>query len=137
MMLGSLVGKTLGIYFVTLVVSLLVALVIKGIVVVLRRLERAVPLAAPSRAPTALAPMAPAPTASGAGDAGAVPAEHIAAIGAAVYAVIGDHQIVHIEDPHRGSAWLAEGRQAHHASHAIEHSRHKSGSPEIRNARRP
>lgn len=125
-MVGSLMGKTLGIYVVTLVVSLLVALVIKGIVVLLHWLERDVPVPAPSRTPEA----------RGAADADAVPAEHIAAIGAAVYAVIGDHQIVHIEDPHRGSAWLAEGRQAHHASHAIEHSRRKSGPPEIRGARR-
>ncbi len=123
--MSGLMVKTLGIYLATLVVSLVVALVIKGIVVILGRLERDGSVRAPAPAP-AKAPVA----------ADAIPAEHVAAIADAVSAVIGDHHIVHIEDTHHGSGWRAEGRQAHHASHTIEHPRRKSGSPEIRGARR-
>lgn len=124
--MSGLMVKTLGIYLATLVVSLLVAVVIKGIVVILRRLEQDGPVRAPVHALPAKAPV----TLDG------IPAEHVAAIGAAVAAMIGDHHIVHIEETHQGSGWRAEGRQAHHASHTIEHPRRKSGSPEIRGTRR-
>jgi hypothetical protein len=45
----------------------------------------------------------------------------VAAISAAISAVIGAHRIVHIE-PALGLGWQAEGRAAHHGSHAVSHS---------------
>ncbi len=55
------------------------------------------------------------------GDADAIPEGHIAAISAALAATIGQHRIVHIEPAHNGLGWQAEGRAAHHGSHAIFH----------------
>jgi hypothetical protein len=45
----------------------------------------------------------------------------VAAISAAVAAMVGAHRIVHIE-PAPGLGWQAEGRAAHHGSHAVTHS---------------
>jgi hypothetical protein len=57
--------------------------------------------------------------------ASAPPSEHVAAIAAAVYAVLGVHRIVHIEERDRGRVWTAEGRMAHHASHNVPHRPHR------------
>ena len=54
-------------------------------------------------------------------EADAIPDAHIAAISAALAATIGHHRIVHIEPAHNGLGWQAEGRAAHHGSHAIFH----------------
>ncbi|MBL8489751.1 MAG: hypothetical protein JNM82_03115 [Rhodocyclaceae bacterium] len=99
--------KTLAIAGIALVVSVLIAVVIRVIVVTLGRLE--------SRPAQPAAP-APAPQ-SQAGP----PAEHVAAIAAAVYAMLGSHRIVHIEETRRRAGWLAEGRLAQHSSHGLEH----------------
>ena len=49
--------------------------------------------------------------------------EHVAAaISAAVAAVMGAHRIVRIEPVYHGLGWQAEGRAAHHGSHAVSHS---------------
>jgi hypothetical protein len=95
------------------VVSMLIAAVIKLIVVLLNVLER--------KPAAALAPAAPAPAPSwpAAAKAQEIAADHLAAIGAAVYAVVGAHRIVHIDAAREGSGWSAEGRLAHHASHAM------------------
>jgi len=53
--------------------------------------------------------------------AAGVPAEHVAAIAAALHAALGAHRIVHIEASRRGSGWGAEGRLQQHASHEVEH----------------
>ena len=50
-----------------------------------------------------------------AGDASGVPAEHVAAIAAAV-ATYG-YRVVHIADTGSGHAWAAEGRWMHQTSH--------------------
>ena len=47
-------------------------------------------------------------------------ADHVAAISAAVYSVIGAHRIVRIEEQRHGE-WVVEGRLAHHTSHAVSH----------------
>jgi len=47
--------------------------------------------------------------------------DHIIAIAAAVHAMMGAHRIVHIEPAPRGTGWVAEGRAAHHASHAARY----------------
>jgi hypothetical protein len=104
--MSDVIMKALWIYGLAIVVSMAVAVVIKVIVVVLNAFERK-PEAAPKAAP------APAPAFD-------LMADHIAAISAAVYAVIGAHRIIHIEEQ-RHAEWVVEGRLAHHASHAVSH----------------
>jgi hypothetical protein len=101
-------SKTLWIYGLAIVVSLLIAVVIKIIVLVLGRADRK-----PANA-TAVAAAPPVP-------AFGVPADHLVVIAAAAYAMLGGHRIVHIEETRHRAGWLAEGRQAHHASHGVEH----------------
>ncbi len=98
--------KAFWIYGLAIIVSLGVAVVIKVIVVVLNAIE-----GKPEAAKPAAAPAVPAFD---------VAADHVAAISAAVYAMLGAHRIVHIEE-HRTPGWVAEGRLAHHASHAVQH----------------
>ena len=91
------------VYGLAIVISMLVAVMIRVIVATLTAIKRqpATAAAAPTEAPVDIA------------------GDHIAAIAAAVYAVLGAHRIVHIEDRGRGFAWTAEGRALHHASHSI------------------
>ena len=110
--MGDIWTKTLWIYGLATVVSLVIALVIKGVVAVLGRVERRAESATP-------APATPAPAA--AAPAFDVTADHIAAISAAVYAMVGSHRIVHIEHSRHREGWLAEGRHAQHASHDLGH----------------
>jgi hypothetical protein len=105
--MSDVILKTLWIYALAVVVSLAVAVVIKVIVVVLSAFERK-PEAAPKPAGTS-----PATAFDLLGD-------HIAAISAAVYSVLGAHRIIHIEE-HRRPEWVVEGRMAHHTSHAVQH----------------
>ena len=92
----------LKVYGLAIVISMLVAIMIRVIVA---------SLSAARRQPQAVAPN-PEVSVN-------VAADHIAAIAAALYAVIGAHRIVHIGDRGRGYAWTSEGRAAHHASHSI------------------
>jgi len=55
--------------------------------------------------------------------------DHIAAISAAMAALIGAHRIIHIE-PAYPAGWLAEGRVAHHTSHAVAHHPHAPSKPD-------
>ena len=101
------IGDMFVIYGIVIVVSMLVAAVIRGIVIVLsRQAER----------DAAKAPAKPAPVAQPVTIAG-VPQEHLAAIAAAVGAMLGAHRIVHIETANRGYGWTAEVRTVHHTSH--------------------
>lgn len=94
------------VYGLAIVVSMIIAAVIKVIVVALGALERK-PAAAPAK------PSVPAFDAA---------ADHIAAIAAAVYASMGAaSRIVHIEPTHTGAEWLVEGRMAQHGSHVTHH----------------
>ncbi|MBT8420548.1 MAG: hypothetical protein KJO08_06765 [Gammaproteobacteria bacterium] len=91
------------VYGLAIVISLLVAVVIRGVVGVLSKLEKKVDVASPT-------------------DVVATDKhgnDHIAAIAAAVWAVVGPHRIIHIESRERGQVWTAEGRLVHHASHAV------------------
>ena len=93
------------IYGIAIVISVLVALLIKAIVV-------ALPLMQGRRQPVAAtAPAAAAPA--------QVPAEHVAAIAGAIAALAGERHIIHIEDRGRGAVWTAEGRMIHQTSHAV------------------
>jgi oxaloacetate decarboxylase beta subunit len=59
-----------------------------------------------------------------------IPDRHVAVISAAVAAIMGPHRIVHIEPAHQGLGWQAEGRAAHHGSHAIFHPGASQRQPE-------
>ena len=104
------IGDMFVIYGIVIVVSMLVALVIRGIVMVLSRQAEKEAAKAPAKPASAAAPQ-PILT-------GGVPQEHIAVITAAVAAMLGSHRVVHIETPDRGFGWTAEARSSHHTSHA-------------------
>jgi len=95
-------------YGIVIVVSMLVALVIRGIVMVLSRQAGKDAAKAPAK-PVSVAPQ-PIPT--------GIPQEHLAVITAAVAAMLGAHRVVRIETPDRGFGWTAEARTVHHTSHA-------------------
>lgn len=101
------IGDMFVIYGIVIVISMLVAVVIRGIVWVLSRQAQEEPVKAPAK---------PAPVAQPA--LAGIPQEHIAAIAAAVAAMMGAHRIVRIEAPSRGFGWTAEARTVHHTSHA-------------------
>ncbi|MCC8998656.1 MAG: OadG family protein [Candidatus Contendobacter sp.] len=103
------IGDMFVIYGIVIVISMLVALVIRGIVIVLSR---------QAEQEAAKAPAKPAPVARPAAIASGVPQEHLAVIAAAVAAMMGAHRIVRIETPDRGFGWTAEARTVHHTSHA-------------------
>ncbi|HMX16188.1 MAG TPA: hypothetical protein PK375_12280 [Rhodocyclaceae bacterium] len=105
----DVLSTTLSISVIAVAVSMVIAVVIRGIVAALGRLE-AKPAA---RSATTVLPQQVAPDGP--------PPEHVAAIAAALAAVLGGHRIVHIEEGRRHTGWLAEGRQAHHGSHGVEH----------------
>lgn len=109
--MGDVWIKTLWIYGLAAVVSMLIALVIKLVVVVLGRAERPLPAATAAQAS---APQKASPAFD-------IAADHIAAISAAVNAMVGSHRIVHIEHSRHREGWLAEGRHAQHASHDLGH----------------
>ncbi|MCB1778176.1 MAG: OadG family protein [Candidatus Competibacteraceae bacterium] len=101
------IGDILVIYGIVIVVSMLVAVVIRGIVWTLSRQVQAEakPVAKP-------APATPQPAIAG------IPQQHLAVITAAVAAMFGAHRIVRIETPMHGYSWTAEARSVHHTSHA-------------------
>jgi hypothetical protein len=100
--------KVVWVYGLAIVVSMVIAVVIKVIVVVLNALERQ-PAAVPKVELVSRTSV------------DEVQADHVAAIAAAVFAMIGSHRIVRIERTRRGVEWSAEGRLAQHASHDISH----------------
>ncbi len=105
------IGDMIMIYLIVIVVSMLVAAVIRGIVIVLSRQAEQAAAKAPAKSITPVArPVAPAVS--------GVPQEHLAAIAAAVSAMMGAHRIIHIDAPDRGFGWTAEARSSHHTSHA-------------------
>ncbi|MER2526719.1 MAG: hypothetical protein ABTR07_02205 [Candidatus Competibacter denitrificans] len=102
------IGDMLVIYGIVIIVSMLVAAVIRGIVWVLSRQAAQAEASAPAK---------PAPTVAQLALSG-VPQEHLAVIAAAVASMMGAHRIVHIEMANRGFGWTAEARTTHHTSHA-------------------
>jgi hypothetical protein len=104
--MAEVIWLAVGIYTVAIVVSIAIAGLIRAMVAGLGALETR----------SAASPSRPVPPLIDTG------ADDIAAITAAVYAVIGAHRIVRIEDAaHRGAEWVAEGRLAHHHSHHPSH----------------
>ena len=107
------IGDMFVIYGIVIVISLLVATVIRGIVLLLSR------QAAHAEAKTgAKVPPQSATTAAAKPAVTGVPQEHIAAISAAVAMMMGAHRIVRIEMANRGFGWTSEARASHHSSHA-------------------
>ena len=102
------IGDIFVIYGIVIVVSMLVALVIRGIVWALSQQTTA---PAPATAVKPAAPLQPVAVAG-------IPPEHLAVITAAVAVMSGAHRIVHIEALARGYSWTAEARSVHHTSHA-------------------
>lgn len=99
------IGDMIVIYGIVVIISMLVALVIRGIVWVLSRNAAEAESKAPATA-------APTPAISG------IPAHHLAVIAASVAMMAGAHRIVRIQIPGRSYSWIAEGRSVHHSSHA-------------------
>lgn len=95
---------------IVVVVSLLVAVVIRLIVWTLSRKADQVKTAAPAKP----AATAPPPVAT----AHSLPQDHFAAIAAAVAAMMGAQRIVRIEPTTHGYSWTAAARTAHHLSRA-------------------
>jgi len=110
--------KALMIYGIVIAVSIMTAVLIHAIVVVLGRIEKPAPSMASTKAAT------PNPV-----DENGIGPDIVAAITAAVQMMARDYHIVHIEDQRMGAGWVAEGRNAHHASHAVEHHPRRAGSP--------
>lgn len=104
--MGEYTLLSIQVYGLAIVISMLVAVVIRVVVGILSGLKKKTHAVAVS----AYA----APVDEYAGD-------HVAAIAAAVWAVAGPHRIVHIEPSAHGRVWTSEGRFTHHASHAVEH----------------
>ncbi len=101
-----MIELTLKVYLLAAVISMAVAVAIRGIVAVLSRSS------SPTQTPVVRSkPKAPQPDDS-----------DIAAITAAVYAVMGEHRIVSIR--RRRGGWTTEGRLAQHSSHDISHHPH-------------
>jgi hypothetical protein len=108
------IGDIFVIYGIVIVVSMLVAVVIRGIVWALSRqagAEEAKALVALPKTPVVQ------PVVAG------VPQEHLAVITAAVAAMFGAHRIVRIQPPSGGYSWTAEARSVHHTSHTPRSSR--------------
>lgn len=106
---GELSWLSVQMYGLAIVISFAVALLIKIVVVVLSIPQRRQRAAAEAAAPAPRA--APAPVVDPAAD-------DIAAIAAAVYAMMGAHRIVRIQEgADVGRAWTAEGRLVHQTSH--------------------
>ncbi|MDS4069617.1 MAG: OadG family protein [Candidatus Competibacter sp.] len=103
------IGDMLVIYGIVIVISMLVAAIIRGIVWALSRQA--------AQAETK-APLKPTPVAAAQPAIAGIPQEHLAVITAAVAAMMGAHRIVHIETASRGFGWTAEARTVHHTSHA-------------------
>ena len=97
--MGAVIILTLKLYLLAVVISMAVAVAIRGIVMVLSRSH---PVARPAPIAKSLASAQPGEP-------------DIAAIAAAVYAVMGEHRIVSIRT--RTGGWTAGGRLAHHSSH--------------------
>lgn len=108
--MSEIILLSLKIYALAIAISMAVAVMIKFIVAVVSTdKDLAAPAAEPARTVPATGP----------------PLEHVAAIAAAIYACLGAHRIVHIEERDRGRAWTAEGRTAHHVSHNVPHHPHR------------
>ena len=105
---SDVIVQSLGIYGLAIVISLIMAVSIRGIVATLAAAQRQ---RAPAPKP-AVAGTAPAAVEDG------IPADDVAAIAAAVATVFTAHRIVHIQPLQDSHAWATEGRWQHQTSHS-------------------
>lgn len=94
-------------YALAVVISLLVAVLIKAVVSVLSASRKKSVVK-----DTKFVETKPAPEPA---------VSDIPAIAAAVYSMIGSHRIVHIESSQARDSWINEGRILHQTSHAVRH----------------
>jgi hypothetical protein len=99
--MDAVIVLTLKVYLLAAVISMAVAVAIRGIVMALSHTGAQARASASAK-----------PTGSSSQDE-----PHIAAIGAAIYTLMGDHRIISIRA--RGAGWAAGGRAAHHGSHNV------------------
>jgi len=107
----DLIVKSLGMYGLTIAISMLAALLIKLIVVVIAKSEDRRKRARESIAKAA----EPVLT-------GQLDPRHVAAISAAVYSVLGHHRIIHIAGGRSTPTWAAEGKRQLQTSHNVHRS---------------
>lgn len=98
-MLTAAIIKALQVYGIAIVISLLVAVLIKVMVAVTSRMEQARPLDVPTGT---VCPIGPG-----------VSEEDVAALSAAIFVAIGPHRILHITPT--GHAWASDARSTQHA----------------------
>jgi hypothetical protein len=91
-------------YLLMAVVSMLAAVMVRGIVILLQR--------------TKAKAAAPTPVSISVAPARDETAAQVAAVAAAVYAVLGAHRLVHIGEAARSPTWTSTGRTIHQTSHA-------------------
>jgi len=106
--MGEQVLLSLAIYGLAIVISFVVAVMIKGIVVALPMMARV------SAKPEPDATSGPVETVPQ-----GIPPEHVAAIAGAVASMVKVRHILHIEDRHSGHDWMTEGRMIHQTSHYV------------------
>jgi len=106
--MGEQVLLSLAFYGLAIIISFVVAVVIKGIVVALPMMGRisAKPQPAPTPSQTKTTPQG-------------IPPEHVAAVAGAVASMVKVRHILHIEDHHSGRDWMTEGRMIHQTSHYV------------------
>ena len=104
----DLIIKSLGMYGLTIVISILAACLIKLIVVVIAKSEDR-RNAARTKVAKAMEPVV----------IEGVDPRHVAAISAAVFAVMGSHRIVHIAGGKYMPGWAAEGKRQLQTSHNV------------------
>jgi len=100
--MSDVVFQSLAMYLLAIIISGLAAVLIKGIVVALSFTHKDAEKPAGQPAP---------PVADG------IPAEHVAAITAAVLAAMGGFRVVRIRDDMIGYSWKSAGRWLHQNSH--------------------
>jgi hypothetical protein len=100
-MLTAAIVKSLQVYGIAIVISMIVAVIIKLMVVLMARAEKSRPVEMPTGT---VCPIGPG-----------VLEEDVAALSAAIFAAMGPHRILHIAPASHG--WSSEGRAAQHHSH--------------------
>jgi hypothetical protein len=98
-MLTAAIIKALQVYGIAIVISLLVAVLIKVMVAVTSRMEQAKPLEMPTGT---VCPIGPG-----------VPEEDVAALSAAIFAAIGPHRVLHLAPT--SHTWASGARSTQHA----------------------